>query len=100
MTETTAPMNDHSINQERCPGCGRFCGVVYRWRGSQLSEVRSCVNCGTNLPICAHEDEALSECYHDATHEGSHRPNHRERYWCEDHAPEKAEPLPYLEGSA
>ena len=86
-------------NQERCPDCGRFCGVVYRYRGPSYTEVTSCVNCGTNLPKCAHEDGTVSGCHKDATHKGSHRPNRMDRYWCEDHAPESADPLPYFERS-
>lgn len=32
-----------------------------------------------------------------STHEGAREEHLRERYWCEEHAPEGAEPLPYVE---
>lgn len=81
----------------RCDNCGAFCGVVVEYRGPSLSEVESCVNCGTNVPECAAEDGTVSGCTNDATHEGAHEPNHIDRYWCDEHAPDDAEVLPYVE---
>lgn len=80
----------------RCGDCGAFCGVVYRFRGPFLSEIESCINCGANVPNCSHEDGTVSGCNNDATHEGAHEPNRMDRYWCVEHAPESADPLPYI----
>lgn len=85
------------MTQERCPDCGKFCGVVYRWRGPILSEVPSCTSCGLNVPKCSHEDGTVKGCQNNATHEGAFQENHIDRYWCEEHRPENAEQLPYVE---
>lgn len=77
---------------ERCRGCGRFCGVVYRYRGPNYTEVRSCVYCGINVPKCAKGTGTVCGCQNPSTHEGTDG-----RYWCDDHAPAGADPLPYKE---
>lgn len=82
----------------RCSNCGAFCGVVYEYRGPSMSEVESCINCGNNLPDCAHEDGTVTGCTNDATYVGSEEPNKIEKYWCGEHAPENADELPYVEG--
>ena len=89
-------IDDDSPTGYRCDNCSAFCGVV-EYRGPTLSEIESCVNCGTNVPDCAHEDGTVSGCNNKATHEGSHEPNHIDRYWCDEHAPDDAEVLPYVE---
>lgn len=83
----------------RCDNCGAFCGVVYEHRGPSITEVESCINCGTNVPSCAFEDETVSGCLNDATHEGAHEPNLMDKYWCDEHAPDSAHPLPYVNSS-
>ncbi len=81
----------------RCPRCGRFCGVVYRWRGPNYTEVKSCVGCGLRPPHCSAEDGSVKGCSERSTHKGARADRLRDRYWCEDHAPEGADPLPYVE---
>ncbi len=84
-------------DQPRCPRCGRFCGVSPKYAGSVgqvLSE--SCLSCGLNVPNCSAEDGSCYGCKNTATHRGSTAPNKRGRLWCEGHAPEGAEPLPYV----
>lgn len=81
------------IEQERCPNCGKFCGVVYR--GPTDSKASSCLSCGLNPPKCSHEDGTVTGCGNKSTHEGSEEPHLREKYWCEEHAPDGAEILPY-----
>jgi len=91
MIDATSPTG------HRCSNCGAFCGVVYEYRGPSLSEIESCITCGNNPPDCAHEDGTVSGCRNDATHKGAHKPNRRDRYWCDEHAPESADPLTYTE---
>lgn len=81
--------------QQRCPNCGKYCGIVVRWRGPSRSELPSCTSCGLRPPKCAHEDGTVKGCKEDATHVGAHRENRRERYWCGEHAPDGADVLPY-----
>lgn len=83
-------------HNERCPMCGKFCGVVYEWRGAQKTEVASCTSCGYNVPNCCAENGTVKGCKNDATHVGAQHENKRERYWCEEHAPEDADLLPYM----
>lgn len=85
-----------SANRQRCPDCGRFCGVVIRSAGPTTVEKPSCVGCGLNPPRCSHEDGTVYGCKEDATHRGAVRENHRDQYWCEEHAPDGAERLPYV----
>lgn len=83
---------------ERCPGCGRFCNVVYRSRGSAGEvEVTSCVHCGRNPPRCSEETGSVYGCTRNATHEVPDQPYGR--WWCDEHAPTDAEVLPYAEGA-
>jgi len=35
---------------ERCPSCGRFCHVVYRWAGAHYGETTSCPNPDCDYP--------------------------------------------------
>lgn len=81
---------------QKCPDCGRFCGVVYRSRGASEVEVASCVYCGRNPPKCGHEDGSVYGCQQNATHEVPGKTHGR--WWCEEHAPEDAEILPYADG--
>lgn len=90
-------IDDRSPTGHRCTNCGAFCGVVYEYRGPSMSEVESYIVCGNNPPDCAHEDGTVSGCTNGATHEGSEAPNLIEKYWCMQHAPERAEELPYTE---
>jgi hypothetical protein len=91
-------IDESSPTGHRCRNCGAFCGVTVEHRGPSLSEIESCINCGTNPPACAHEDGTVSGCGADATHEGATEPNKIDRYWCAEHAPEAAEELPYVRG--
>lgn len=82
-------------HSEKCPRCGRFCSVVYRWRGASYMEVPSCIHCGNNVPECGHEDGTVTGCHRNATQEVPDASYGR--FWCENHAPDDAEPLPYTE---
>lgn len=93
-------IDDRSPTGHRCSNCGAFCGVLFEYRGPSMSEVESCINCGNNPPDCAHEDGTVSGCSNDATHKGAEEPNRIDRYWCEEHAPENADPLPYTEADS
>lgn len=84
-------------DQPRCRDCGRFCGVVYRSRGSAgRVEVRSCTHCGINPPKCAEETGSVYGCGRNATHVEDVTGNRR-RYWCAEHALDDAEKLPYAQ---
>lgn len=84
------------MRQPRCPDCGRFCGVVVRSAGPSTVERPSCTYCGNNLPKCAAEDGSCFGCHIPSTHV-EQVSDSRKRYWCEEHAPDDAEPLPYYE---
>lgn len=32
-----------------CPNCGKFCWVVYEWRGPSYGEHPACGSCGYNM---------------------------------------------------
>lgn len=85
--------NSHHF--QKCPDCGLFCSVVYRWRGASYSEVASCVQCGHNPPKCNHEDGSVYGCSRNATREVPGATYGR--WWCEEHAPDDAVVLPYVE---
>lgn len=96
------PMTDGGTDsagttQPRCRGCGRFCGESPKYSGSTGSVLsRSCLHCGINVPDCAEETGTVYGCQKDATHRAAEEPGKREKLWCEKHAPEGAEPLPYV----
>lgn len=92
------PASEHWEYQPRCPNCGCFCGEVVTG-STPFGPVweRCCLSCGLNVPGCSYEDGTVSGCNENATHEGAEEPNKRDRLWCEDHAPEGSEPLPYVE---
>jgi hypothetical protein len=98
IAQTSARLSRRYEMSSKCPACGRFCGVVCRWRGDRETEVPSCVGCGLNVPHCAEETGTVKGCTRNATHKGAHRENRRERYWCAEHAPESADTLPYVDG--
>lgn len=83
------------MSSPRCPDCKAFCGVVYRWRGESMVEVRSCIKCGRNPPQCSHEDGSVKGCQNNATHEGSFREARRNRPWCIEHKPDNAKAYTY-----
>lgn len=80
---------------EKCPKCGRFCGISLRRKGDLgYCEVPSCLYCGVNVPNCVYETGSVFGCRNNATHEMPGRKYRK--YYCRQHAPSDAKVLPYM----